>query len=378
MNSYNLKILDITKDIRTNAPVVYAKIPISNYLDWLGEDFRDNFFQRNEEKHKSYNQLIKDIQEGTTLPTIVLAAKPSKADTFLFESNANNSQQIDHLLSEGKMLILDGLQRTLMIEKLTKQGHKFDENHSLHLEIWIEKDVNQLIYRFIVLNAGRKAVSLEHQLDLLFRNIKEQLEKHVTGLKLLNDKERENGERMQYGEYPASYMVTSFYCFLTRHYSVKGKLNLVAQQMSEEKAIDFTQQELARKFDFFEKCLGLYVTLDKRLMQENDEFQDWFNAEGVINAIFGAIGIFVNGTNEINNNKLEQCLTAFHSLISAPDSLVNTLGLRDYEEMSNAFSASRYNIGLTKRKLVFEMFREFFKTSELHVFQSWDRIASEI
>lgn len=368
MSLYDLKILDITKDIRTNAWVVYGKIPMNQYLNWLGEDFHSSLFQRNREKHKSYEKLKEDIKAGTTLPSVILAVKPSLV---------KDSVDTDFLKTPGNLLILDGLQRTFIIDEITKEQHHFPENYYLPVEIWLEKDINKLIYRFIILNAGRKSVTLEHQLDLLFRNIKEDLLSKIEILKIIDSKDKKQEDEA--GAYQFSFLVTSFYCFLTQHYSVKSKLNLVAQQMSEEKALNLAEKKWGDLYSIFKIFLPIYIELDRKLIRESGN--NWFQTEAVMNAFWGAMGqhmMFTGRQNHLTNESVISVAPALKILYSSSEKLKDMLFLDEYEQVITGFPSSKYSIGQVQRKLIFEVFRYFFMTKDENTFQSWANFAKSI
>ena len=71
-----VEVIGIATDIRTNTPVVYAKINIPDYLEIVGDDFGTFDIQRRREKHKFYARMKTDLENGALLPSITLAVKP--------------------------------------------------------------------------------------------------------------------------------------------------------------------------------------------------------------------------------------------------------------------------------------------------------------
>ena len=171
-NGMGLEILGKTKDLRTDTYVLYAQIPIPDYLSLVGDEFDTFEIQRTRQRYRAYERMRRDIVNGALLPTITLAVLPEHASEFvpLIESEAYD--KIVEMLQEAEQIrILDGLQRTYSLSELA-ESHNFEPDHTVHVEIWFETNLDNLIYRIIVLNAGQKPMSLRHQIELLFGAIK--------------------------------------------------------------------------------------------------------------------------------------------------------------------------------------------------------------
>ena len=210
----NLKVIGLARDLRTSTPVVYAQVPVADYLEIVGDEFENFSIQRRRETHKAYQRLTHDIRAGALLPSITLAVKPDKVNEIipLFESAEKDDGTLailaQALSAHGNVDILDGLQRTYIMTDLKKEGHQFVAGQKVLVEFWLESDLNNLIYRIIVLNAGQKPMSIRHQLDLLFMSLKASVEQSISGLEIYT--ERDNTRRRRAKKFQLSAIVSGY------------------------------------------------------------------------------------------------------------------------------------------------------------------------
>ena len=180
-----LQVIGIARDLRTNTPVVYAQLPIADYLQLVGDKFEEFSIQRRREKHKAYQRLKIDIKNGALLPSIALAVKPDKVPSIaplfnIYEMLGDDNGVLANSLStKGQVDILDGLQRTFIMKDLQKDGHVFVHGQRILVEFWLEGDLRKLIYRIIILNAGQKPMSIRYQIELLFNSLKTSIEESI-------------------------------------------------------------------------------------------------------------------------------------------------------------------------------------------------------
>jgi hypothetical protein len=339
----NIQVIGSTVDIRTGATVVYAQIAISDYIRFVGSDFDDFDLQRSRQKHAAYTKLKEDIKEGAVLPAITLALKPALVKDF--PSSVSFTDVRDFLNKPRQVYILDGLQRTYIIYDLAKDDFNFNENQKLMLEIWIEADYDKLIYRFIVLNAGRKEVNLNHQIEILFLSLKDNMKERIGDIKILSKTQT----RKKAKEYPFSWLVTSYYCFLTQQYEVDKK-NLVAKKLLEESVIDGNL--LQTDFEKFCNYLRIYGELDT-LQSEQEEEKNWFYKETLMNAYFAAVGQYGNGT-EQKHNHIKIALSILKQDITK-------VGIGTYNAILDTIDEQRYNVGMRARHVINHTFYEFFR-----------------
>ena len=52
----DLKVIGLARDLRTSTPVVYAQLPVADYLEVVGDAFENFSIQRRRENHKAYQR----------------------------------------------------------------------------------------------------------------------------------------------------------------------------------------------------------------------------------------------------------------------------------------------------------------------------------
>ncbi|MBU0930861.1 MAG: hypothetical protein KJ585_02530 [Alphaproteobacteria bacterium] len=162
-----ISILGTATDVRTGTAVVYTQMNIAEYLEIVGTGFEDFHLQRRRESHKAYARLKEDIRNGALLPSITLAVKPEKVDDivptytdYVTEPSRHAAKLAELISVPGSVDILDGLQRTYIMHDLATEQAEFKEGQRILVEFWLERDLHNLIYRIIVLNAGQKPMSI--------------------------------------------------------------------------------------------------------------------------------------------------------------------------------------------------------------------------
>ncbi|TAE09024.1 MAG: hypothetical protein EAZ95_16535, partial [Bacteroidetes bacterium] len=239
----NIEIIGFTRDLRTNTHILYAQITIPKYIELIGNNFQDFEIQRKRERgNKNTERMRKDIKAGAVLPPITLAIKPDLLrneddyEDFVKAIESQNKQLLlEKLNKTDQLFILDGLQRSFILRDLQNEeegGTSFKPEQRLLIEIWFERQFNNLIYRFVVLNAGQKKMSFRHQLDILFHGLKKNLEAEFEGLTLITERTEER--RTNAKQYQMRFVATSYHCFLIKNYEI-AKDNVIAEQMQEDK-----------------------------------------------------------------------------------------------------------------------------------------------
>lgn len=357
-----LEILGISKDVRTNTHVIYAQLPVMEYLDLVGSEFHEFYIQRKREKHKAYERMKKDIIDGALLPSITLAIKPEIVPQI--EGDIANRPELQAKLSNpNQVFILDGLQRTYILNDLKKDGVVFKENQKVHLEFWLEQEIKHLIYRIIVLNAGQKPMTMRHQVELLFLALKNKLETEID-ITIMTEREltRRTGPR----RYSLDRVACSYHCFMTKSPEV-NKENIVAKNLVEGDVLDSSEDELAQVYVDFRSYFDIYAQIDEevcRVYKGNEEKKiptgaNWFGSENVMSAFFAAVAIF--GRDDERKGRIVTSLTKLLADLENSSEGDDVLGLEQLHRLIDGFNPRKVNIGHATRKLLTSGFREFFR-----------------
>ena len=388
----SINVVGIAHDIRTTTPVVYAQMSVEDYLAVIGSEFEDFSIQRRRETHKGYQRLKSDIKAGALLPSITLAIKPENVASILPILNKANLDGDYLALSErlstpGQVDILDGLQRTYILSDLkNKDEHKFVDGQTLLVEFWLEKDLNNLIYRIIVLNAGQKPMSIRHQIELLFMSLKTSIEQRIPPLELYT--ERENKKRNKARKFSLGVVSSAYQAFLTRSAELH-KDNVIANQLMEASALDASEEQLSQQFDDFSRYLGLYADLDDEITriykssrvaledvpteEETAEgsrkprpiasgaYANWLATENVMLGFFAAVSLF--SASQSKANRIDAALRALIDKARSSEEGDDPLGLSVFEPLRAGNNPRKVNVGLATRRLIQNGFREYFRES---------------
>ena len=362
----SLKILGLAQDKRTDTPVVYAQIPISEFLPLVGTEFESFAIQRRREKHKTYERMKKDLIAGALLPSITLAVKPERVAAIRPLHAASDYQQLAISLSQpGGVNILDGLQRTYIIKDLQDEGVELNADQTLHLEFWLEESINNLVYRIIVLNAGQKPMSMRHQIELLFSTLKQRLEDKIPNLEIY--RERDQTRRRRSRKFALDRLASANQSYITRSREVSRE-NVVAQQIIEADAMDASEEELTTEFNSFLRLLAHYCDLDDHVcriyVQQDDEGDiptgaNWFGSENVLQSFFAANSQYA--VSELQKTRSDKALDHLLSTLAASSQGDDPLGLRRLLEIQQGFNPRKVNIGAATRKLLMNGFKELMR-----------------
>ncbi|PEF41585.1 hypothetical protein CON84_00445 [Bacillus sp. AFS094228] len=391
----NINLLGKTVDLRTNTPIIYAQMKVSDYLDLIGDEFENFRFQRKKVNYKPYLRMKDDIKKGALLPTITLAVKPNSTERVKEVIGDDDSLREILLEQAGDLNILDGLQRTYILKELKRDGFEFHPEQQVLLEFWIEEEIKHLIYRLIVLNAGQKRMSMRHQVEILFLTIREALEKEIPDIVIHSQKD--GTKRNTFKKYAFDNIVMAYQSFLLKNTEVK-RSNLIAQEMMESDVLDSTAEKLGKEFELFKQYLILYSELDELTYKhysdytediwksdsssyseigDNNEIvipnlKNWFADENVMTSFFASTSKmsrvasregYVTEALRILKHKLETALP-----FSDP------LDFGVLFKIQNGFNPKKLSIDYATRQLLFRGFDEYFRErGETDLSDCWTR-----
>jgi hypothetical protein len=346
---------------------VYAQVPLREYLPLVGDNYGDFDIQRKQERYRPYERLKQDIRNGALLTPITLSLKPEYVAAARDAVTSTRQADLAAILSvKERVNILDGLQRTFILSDLEKDGHLPAEGTVL-LEYWLEDDIKHLIYRIIVLNAGRKPMSMRHQVELLFQSLQKQIETRIPGIEMY--RERDQTRRRGPKKFALDRIALAYHCFLLKTHDIERD-SIVAQELKESEVLSASEEALGTQFELFIKYLSRYVALDDdvcRVYSAEDEARglptgaSWFGSEPTLNSFFAAVSDF--GSNDARRERIEAALLSMQALLEESTSGDDPLALATAEQLKKSFNSQRVNIGTATRKLLFNTFKEYFRES---------------
>ncbi|MFB0499558.1 hypothetical protein ABID99_005795 [Mucilaginibacter sp. OAE612] len=247
--NHMLTYLDHELDTRVDCYSIMLKISIGDYLKFIQTVYKDQGGikgQRAPLKTKSAQRirkrLIDDLKRGTVIPPIVLGLRlDNEHFTDLTSDIPSKSLSIFQRIDVAKQVsIIDGMQRTTALYEavpasffepalaVANDGEGYlDVKKSIRLEIWVAKATNSLIYRMLVLNSGQIPWNIKRQLEVVFTQLKTELEGNVNGLELNTSDDKDS--RKQAGQYQASQFIELFMLFGAKRINID-----VQEELAEE------------------------------------------------------------------------------------------------------------------------------------------------
>lgn len=211
-----------------------AELTVGEYLRFAPGILDKNEYQRRRVKSsgKTYDLLRKDLIQGCVMPPIILAvtnAYGGELDALVRRAIAEGSEfdgweKIENFIREattdGELLILDGLQRSLTIEGIGS-GRDIDLkpeekstflNHKIRVEVYVGLSKTGILYRMLTLNTGQTPMSFRHQLEILYYDYvdNDALPEGISILKEVDERRARGGGRYKYAD-----VVDMFYAFST-------------------------------------------------------------------------------------------------------------------------------------------------------------------
>lgn len=207
-----IEIKSTLEDKKVNAKSILIEISIRDYLGLARQIVKSNEFQRRRIRGSKsiYSMLKADILDECVIPPIVLAY--TKADQSLEENiEAAIEKEASHFV------ILDGLQRSYTLLDIESEIQSDIVRHEKFLKQLIRCEIyhgiNRLgiLYRMLTLNTGQTAMSLRHQIEIMYLDL---IDENISGVKLL--REAANARVRQVSDYSFKDMVEGFNSYIER------------------------------------------------------------------------------------------------------------------------------------------------------------------
>jgi hypothetical protein len=257
------------EDNRAHCLSGLGQIDVREYLDLVNQVYRENggiAGQRAPLKTKTginiRKRMIDDIRRGAILPPIVIGAVVGNDVFTRARACVSNNQFSDLLkgLPTTSLSIIDGMQRTTALETALNDGHSDQTSPTIRVDLWLAKSLDSLVYRMLVLNTGQVPWDIKRQLETIYKQILQVIEKDLPSVDVFNidDKER----RSSAGQYRSTRIVELFLAFTSRkpHIEIKEK---VAEDFARMDATEATANEST--LPAFVDTIKLLAQLDSAL-----------------------------------------------------------------------------------------------------------------
>lgn len=368
----DIKILD-------NKPGwILGKVSLLEYIKSLTEENFRYEIQRGIVSNPFLDTILDAVVENKPLAPVSLVSKD-------FEDG-------DKTLSINQFNILDGLQRTFrfwiyyQLAKLAKEKNSNDyrlvtkefkticDDYSLavsprqvrglfkhdnainvwnlnelysafdlYIYIWTDLSVDQEIKQMLILNAGQKQMSLNHQFELIYMRLFEENTFDEGKIKILRSKDGKITNR-NIGEYSMSTVIIG----------VQSLVNMKPMRLSRDMLYkdDFQNDMLLSSMDgvftigFVRKFLDMFNILDKKI-SVNQEYSNWFAKDTTISGMMAGIGQHIQALNHDSSYVLANLSQSVESIVGA-----EAFRLDEYNKVYSELSGAKVNIGKVLRRAV--------------------------
>lgn len=360
-----MEIKSVLEDKKVKAKSLLIEISIGDYLSLARKILLSNMFQRKRIRGSKsiYSMLKADILEECVIPPIVLAYT-NEGD----EIENNLPEAIENQASH--FVILDGLQRSYTLLDIESE---VASDHAKHTKFLAQKirceiyhGINRLgiLYRMLTLNTGQTAMSLRHQIEIMYLDL---LDVPIADVKLV--READNLKTKQISDYNFKDMVEGFNSYLERSESPLDRGDILENIASlENLAKENSQNDLFKEFvlgwnRFIVKVnsLGLVYPQDEVEDSNDDHERDIvrrfaltglqaYKRPGAVSGFGAAIGLLKDEGENISFATLD-----IDNLSVGIDNLDDYL--YELDESMRVFTDKAKKIGSAQRLY----FRQFFK-----------------
>lgn len=391
-----------TKDFQNGKTWILAELNLYDYVTSLDTKNFDFSIQRKIVKNKYLDSILTTVEAGEPLPAITLAYK-EKIDN---ETLTKKILKVDNEQFE----ILDGLQRTyrlwafwkiismiksssknslkdIILEVKAKHPDFFDQgivdskffkdnfpdgkvekdfediykSFNLYFAIWSNLTEFELVKKMLILNAGHKAVSTQHQFEILFLSLWKKLAPILKKKEITIAREKDErfntikkGDR-RVGEFLFSTIITSLMSLvLAKPQRISSDAIYKYDLLNEDDKTTLNFAEVIFDSDYISTLMENLLSVDIEVERQYDKKGlAWFGKDTTINGIFAGIGVYLNlaEKSEKSDPKVikDEILEAIKKLkTNLPDSLQ----LDQFEQQYNNVSGRSVNIGNLIRSVV--------------------------
>jgi len=364
-----------------NATCYLCRIKLSQYLSTLDADFCNWDIQRGIVNNSYLDGMIDTVLENRHIPPLVLVT----SEKVLDEKSITKFKILDGLQRTFRLKTIDGSFKLIKFQientednifKLSKfkQSKIFkdkidDYNADIKIirailskldniedfyksyntlfesyqwfEVWYNLDVSEQINKMLMLNAGHVAVSTHHQVELLFRNLLDEINLSNKGINIILSKNTSipsYSKKRGQGDFLFSHLVSSFISL------TEGKATPTNSALIKKVQDNHIKDEFS--YNLINNTCNFIINLDRSMVDEyNDVALKWLSREVVLNGIFSDIGEYKKEKEITYDDALNR---ASEVLCSRPKSL----NLNKFDEEKTKKDISKINIGKYSRNAV--------------------------
>lgn len=223
-------------------------------------------------------------------------------------------------------------------------------------EIWTNLEPDDEIQKILILNAGHKQMTTQHQIELLFLNQLKILENIILEegyeFKLIRERDMSStiyGKKRENGMYYFPHFISATLSFVESK-PVTSNINLVKKIQYDESTFDKLNEII--NYEFIKDLTTFLVKFDDYLTKYGDEGIKWIAKDTVMTGIFGAIG---NSVCEFEKSPKE----IFNMIISSLNqNSTELLNIKSFNKFRNSINIGNVNIGNFTKNAVYFGFKD--------------------
>lgn len=325
-------------------------------------------------------RMIDDISSETVLPPVVIGAAIEGVNYQEF-SKKDENELVQWLISNAEDLsLIDGMQRTTAMLEAAKSSDL--SNYRIRVELWLAQNVNNLIYRMLVLNSGQVPWDVRRQLETVFSSILKQIQHDVPDISIfsIDDGRRRRSAK----QYQSNNVLEMYLVFGSR----KEKIDIKERLSDEFVRLDFL--DLTSNNDSthqFTEALSLMARLDSCFTRvtaapEGDK-ERFLNGIDIFSSQPACVGFMVSTAilmlGRPGNTQSKEVLGGkWHTYRETFEKLLTQMESMPVEKLEQFLALSTLSEKLTSRRSskVGDFEREFFKTAFTTLYEEGDGLSS--
>lgn len=224
------------------------------------------------------------------------------------------------------------------------------KDFDIYMYIWSNLSEKETVNKMLILNAGQRKVSVNHQYELMFLQVLKDM--HLPdNISLIREKDPQYGSirrgNREIGEYIFSSTIIGIQSLIEgrpiRLSPDNIEIGVEDNYISKDKVDIFFNQP------FLNIYLNSLIDLDRSLYNYGDEYKKWFVKDTTISGIMGAIGAKLKDISQDYNNQYKDEIESLCKKIDVSD----CFNLQDFYTEYNLLSSTKINIGDKVRDAIF-------------------------
>lgn len=241
--------ISVIKDNRSDCFSIMGITNIKDYIEYIKTIYNDRggiTGQRDALKTSSAikirKRMIMDIVSGTVLPPIVVGLILSENEFNRIYEEFGHTASLDNTtvssiikeIAPENISLIDGMQRTTAIIEAIETSKNII-NNTMRIELWVVKNINNLLYRMLILNTGQVPWNVRRQLEVLYSPIKKAISEAIPDIMIysIDDGKRRSAS----SQYQGDDIIELFLAFGSR----KEKIELKERIAEEFTRLDFIE-----------------------------------------------------------------------------------------------------------------------------------------